>query len=62
MVSKSELLVGQRYDIEIDIWAVGCIMEELLHGQPMFFSPLEEAALERIFPSYTAAFCVSHKY
>lgn len=31
-----ELLVGAAYSREIDIWAVGCIMGELIDGNPMF--------------------------
>jgi cyclin-dependent kinase-like len=31
-----ELLVGARYGKEIDLWAVGCILGELVDGQPMF--------------------------
>ena len=31
-----ELLVGAPYSREIDVWAVGCIMGELIDGNPMF--------------------------
>jgi cyclin-dependent kinase-like len=31
-----ELLVGLPYQYEVDIWAVGCIMGELLDGQALF--------------------------
>jgi len=31
-----ELLVRDRYGLEADMWAVGCIMGELLDGDPMF--------------------------
>jgi len=32
-----ELLVGDaNYDASVDIWAVGCIMAEILSGQPLF--------------------------
>lgn len=31
-----ELLVGTQYNKEIDMWAVGCIMGELIDGNPMF--------------------------
>ena len=31
-----ELLVGAHYGKEIDMWAVGCIMGELIDGNPMF--------------------------
>lgn len=32
-----ELLLGStRYDPSVDIWAIGCIMGELVDGQPLF--------------------------
>ena len=31
-----ELLVGDRYGKAADIWALGCIIGELVDGQPMF--------------------------
>lgn len=31
-----ELLVGCNYSMPIDIWAIGCIMGELIDGQPLF--------------------------
>lgn len=32
-----ELLIGTtRYDISVDFWAIGCIMGELVDGQPLF--------------------------
>lgn len=31
-----ELLVGAKYAKEIDLWAVGCILGELIDGMPMF--------------------------
>ena len=31
-----ELLVGGEYGKEIDMWAVGCIMCELIDGNPLF--------------------------
>ena len=31
-----ELLVGNPYQYEVDIWAVGCILGELLDGQALF--------------------------
>lgn len=31
-----ELLVGDRYGKAADVWALGCIIGELVDGQPMF--------------------------
>lgn len=31
-----ELILTNQYGPGVDIWAVGCIMGELLDGQPMF--------------------------
>ena len=31
-----ELLLGGRYCKPVDIWAIGCIMGELIDGQPLF--------------------------
>lgn len=31
-----ELLVRDSYGLEADMWAVGCIMAELIDGQPLF--------------------------
>ena len=32
-----ELLVGDaRYDASVDVWAVGCIMAEIISGVPLF--------------------------
>jgi serine/threonine protein kinase len=31
-----ELLVGQAYDQAIDLWAIGCIMAELILLEPLF--------------------------
>lgn len=32
-----ELLLGStRYDPSVDLWAIGCIMGELVDGQPLF--------------------------
>ena len=30
------MLTISRYGISVDIWAVACIMGELIDGQPMF--------------------------
>ncbi|OMJ72736.1 hypothetical protein SteCoe_28742 [Stentor coeruleus] len=31
-----ELLVGFPYDLSVDMWAIGCMMAELIDGQPLF--------------------------
>ena len=31
-----ELLVGEPYGKPCDLWAVGCMIGELVDGQPMF--------------------------
>ncbi|CAD8090226.1 unnamed protein product [Paramecium sonneborni] len=31
-----ELLISNNYGKEVDIWAIGCIMGELIDGQPLF--------------------------
>lgn len=32
-----ELLLGSSYyGKEVDVWAIGCIMAELMDGQPLF--------------------------
>ena len=31
-----ELLVGMPYDISVDMWAIGCMMAELIDAQPLF--------------------------
>lgn len=31
-----ELLLGDRYSKEVDVWAIGCIMGELTDGEPLF--------------------------
>lgn len=31
-----ELLLGDKYSKEVDLWAIGCIMGELSDGEPLF--------------------------
>ena len=31
-----ELLVGMPYDMSVDMWAIGCMMAELIDAQPLF--------------------------
>lgn len=45
-----ELLLGTNiYSTEVDMWALGCIMGELLRGKPMFDRSNEIAQIDRIF-------------
>ncbi|GMH42083.1 hypothetical protein BSKO_10002 [Bryopsis sp. KO-2023] len=45
-----ELLLGTNiYSTGIDMWAMGCIMGELLRGKPMFDKNNEIAQIDRIF-------------
>lgn len=30
-----ELLVGDRYGKEVDIWAAGCLFSEMMTGEPL---------------------------
>jgi p38 MAP kinase len=30
------MLTWQKYDVEVDIWSVGCIFAEMLEGKPLF--------------------------
>lgn len=30
------MLTWQKYDVEVDIWSVGCILAEMLSGKPLF--------------------------
>ena len=31
-----ELVLGDKYGKEVDLWAIGCIMGELTDGEPLF--------------------------
>lgn len=31
-----ELLLGLNYDFRVDIWALGCMICELINGNPLF--------------------------
>lgn len=45
-----ELLLGaKQYNVAIDVWAVGCIMAELLLGEPLFPGKNENDQIVRIF-------------
>lgn len=44
-----ELLLGARhYGKEIDLWSVGCIIVEILTGQPLFPAEHEPEQLDKI--------------
>uniref|UniRef100_K3YUA2 [RNA-polymerase]-subunit kinase n=1 Tax=Setaria italica TaxID=4555 RepID=K3YUA2_SETIT len=44
-----EQLMGSRcYGSAVDMWALGCVMAELLTGQPLFEADTEEDVLEQI--------------
>jgi cell division cycle 2-like protein len=44
-----EQLMGNRcYGAAVDMWAMGCVMAELLTGQPLFEADTEEGVLEQI--------------
>jgi cell division cycle 2-like protein len=41
--------MGSRcYGAAVDMWAMGCVMAELLTGQPLFEADTEEGVLEQI--------------
>jgi cyclin-dependent kinase 12/13 len=45
-----ELLLGStRYDYHVDLWSVGCIFAELLHGKPILPGTTEVEQLHQIF-------------
>ncbi|GAU21049.1 hypothetical protein TSUD_132610 [Trifolium subterraneum] len=45
-----ELLLGERrYGPAVDIWSVGCILAELLHGKPIFPGKDEPEQINKIF-------------
>lgn len=45
-----ELLLGStRYDFHVDLWSVGCIFAELLHGKPILPGTTEVEQLHQIF-------------
>jgi hypothetical protein len=45
-----ELLLGStHYDFHVDLWSVGCIFAELLHGKPILPGTTEVEQLHQIF-------------
>ncbi len=45
-----EVLVGEPYSCGVDVWAVGCILAEMLTGQPLFpgSSSIDQLYLEHV--------------
>ena len=39
-------MLGINYDFEVDMWSVGCILFELITGQPLFPAKDENELLE----------------
>ncbi|KAL6762629.1 hypothetical protein V8C86DRAFT_2517292 [Haematococcus lacustris] len=63
-----EVLVGHPYSTAVDIWAVGCILAEMVCGAPLFpgCSHLDQLAITRqglgcLSPSQDAAIASNHK-
>ena len=45
-----DVLMGSRkYSTQVDIWSIGCIMAEMITGQPLFPGSNEQDQLHRIF-------------
>ena len=45
-----ELLLGMKnYDLEVDMWSIGCVFAELLMGEPIFKGNNEKEQIEQIF-------------
>jgi serine/threonine protein kinase len=44
-----EVLLGTTYATPVDVWSVGCILAELISGQPLFPGKNETDQLARIF-------------
>jgi len=43
-----ELILSDEYSREVDVWAIGCIMGELLNGEPVFPGQSETDQLLKI--------------
>lgn len=43
------MLGASRYTEAVDLWAVGCIMAELLRGSPLFPGKTEAETLHMLF-------------
>jgi cell division cycle 2-like protein len=46
--SPEQLMGSRRYGPAVDMWALGCVMAELLTGQPLFEADTEEDVLQQI--------------
>lgn len=66
-----ELLLGStRYDPSVDLWAIGCIMGELVDGQPLFPGDSEIDQLYivqvcracRVLPTWYFSLCFQKMY
>ena len=64
-----ELLVGAPYGREIDIWAVGCIMAELIDGNPLFPGDNEidqlfkiQKCLGELIPEHGQSFAANSRF
>lgn len=58
-----ELLVGSNYDVSVDMWAIGCMMGELIDAQPLFPGESDidqiyciQKALGKFIPEHMEAF------
>ena len=40
-----EVMLGMVWDSRVDIWSVGCILAELIHGAPIFYAHSSETVL-----------------
>ena len=38
-------MLGMVWDSRVDIWSVGCVLAEVIHGAPIFYAPSVETVL-----------------
>ncbi|KAJ6255665.1 non-specific serine/threonine protein kinase [Anaeramoeba flamelloides] len=43
-----EVILGQKYGIEVDYWSLGILIYEMLHGRPPFYSENKNVMYEKI--------------